>query len=190
MSQTVSDLDPRVVRSRRAILDAVVDELAAVGYGAMTIESVARRAGVGKATVYRHWDGKLDLIESLLHEMTERIVVEEDGPPLRKIRSLLHGLATSIATSKLSQCLPALVSAAQHDEAVRSFQQRFTASRRLVMMGYVEEAQLAGDIRGDADPRLVAETLVGPIFYRRLMTAEPFPPELVDELVDTVLPRP
>lgn len=183
-------LDPRVARSRRAIIDAVAEELSEVGYGAMTIESVARRAGVGKATIYRHWDGKLDLIESLLDEFKEGIVDDEEGPPLQKIRSMLHALATSLATSRLSQCLPALVSAAQHDDAVRAFHQRFSTSRRLVMMGYIEEAQLAGDIRGDADPRLLAELLVGPIFYRRLMTPDPFPPELVDQLVDTALPTP
>ena len=47
------NLDPRIVRSRRVILEATIDELAEAGYGAMTIESVAKRAGVGKATIYR-----------------------------------------------------------------------------------------------------------------------------------------
>ena len=189
MSEAVA-LDPRVARSRRAVIDAVAEEMSEVGYGAMTIESVARRAGVGKATIYRHWDGKLALVESLLDEIREGVVDDEEGPPLEKIRSMLHALATSLATSRLSQCLPALVSAAQHDDAVRAFHQRFSTSRRLVMMGYIEEAQLAGDIRRDTDPRLLAEILVGPIFYRRLMTPDPFPPDLVDQLVDTALPFP
>src|SRR5580765_4898345 len=57
------DQDPRIERSRRVILEAVLDELGAAGYGALTIESVAARAGVGKSTIYRHWAGKLELVE-------------------------------------------------------------------------------------------------------------------------------
>src|SRR5262249_39485671 len=55
-------VDPRIERSRAVILEATLDELADVGYGAFTVEGVARRAGVSKATVYRHWDGKLELV--------------------------------------------------------------------------------------------------------------------------------
>ena len=55
-------VDPRVERSRMVILEAAVEELAEVGYGGVTIESVAARAGVGKSTIYRHWPDKLALI--------------------------------------------------------------------------------------------------------------------------------
>ena len=61
-----TSLDPRIERSRRVILEAALDELGAVGYGALTIEGVAARAGVGKSTIYRHWPGKLPLVEDAL----------------------------------------------------------------------------------------------------------------------------
>jgi AcrR family transcriptional regulator len=54
--------DPSNERSRQVILQVVLDELSAVGYGALTIESIARRARVGNATIYRHWSGKIALI--------------------------------------------------------------------------------------------------------------------------------
>jgi len=57
-----SAADPRIERSRQVILQAVLDELGEAGYGALAIESVARRAGVGKATIYRHWPDKIALI--------------------------------------------------------------------------------------------------------------------------------
>ena len=57
-----SALNPRIERSRTTILEATLDELAEAGYGALTIESVARRAGASKATVYRHRTRKLDLV--------------------------------------------------------------------------------------------------------------------------------
>src|SRR6266516_1689292 len=60
---TLEEPDPRVERSRRVILEAVLEEQGDVGYGALTIESVAARAGVGKSTISQHWSGKMDLVE-------------------------------------------------------------------------------------------------------------------------------
>jgi AcrR family transcriptional regulator len=183
-------LDPRVERSRRAVVEAAIDELGEVGYGAMTIESVARRAGVGKATVYRHWNGKLDLVASVLEVLRQEVMVIPDGTPRERVVATVHGLVEYLGHSRLSQCLPALVSAAQYDESVRDFHYRYTAARRRQLVEHIEEAQLAGEVRRDTDPRLVAEALVGPIFYRRLMTPDPFTRHEVADFVDLVLPRP
>src|SRR4029453_14587855 len=69
--------DPRVERSRRVILGAVLDELGEVGYGALTIEAVAARAGVGKSTIYRHWPGKLELVEDAFRTLKAPVNVPE-----------------------------------------------------------------------------------------------------------------
>src|ERR1700744_3816322 len=66
--------DPRVERSRMVILAAAVDELAEVGYGGVTIEAVAARAGVGKSTIYRHWPDKLALIADAFETFHEPMV--------------------------------------------------------------------------------------------------------------------
>lgn len=55
-------VDPRAERTRWAVWQGVVDELAQVGYGALTVEAVAGRAGVAKSTIYRHWRDKVSLI--------------------------------------------------------------------------------------------------------------------------------
>jgi TetR/AcrR family transcriptional regulator, regulator of autoinduction and epiphytic fitness len=73
-----TELDPRVERSRRVILQAVLDELGEAGYGALTIEAVAARAGVGKSTIYRHWPGKLELVEEALRTLKAPIIVPEE----------------------------------------------------------------------------------------------------------------
>ena len=67
--------------SRRVILEAVLEELGAVGYGALTIEGVAARAGVGKSTIYRHWPGKLALVEDAFRTLKAPALVPEDGQP-------------------------------------------------------------------------------------------------------------
>lgn len=179
--------DPRVERSRRLILDATLDELADAGYGAMTIESIAKRAGVGKATVYRHWNGKLDLVESALDHMKADLEVPETGTARERIAEMLRWIADYLGDPRRSACLPAMVSAAHYDDAVRTFHHRFSAERRQVMVGLVEDGIRAGEFDRGLDPQLIAEALVGPLFYRRLMTPEPFPAGEVDRVVDLVL---
>ncbi len=180
-------VDPRVTRSQRAILEATLAELGEVGYGAMTIESVAARAGVGKATVYRHWSGKLDLIESALEELKLDIAVPQDGTARERIVAFLRGLATHIGDSTLARCLPALVSASEYDPAVAEFKRRFSQSRRQQLVDLVEAGIAAGEISSEHDPDFVAELLVSPIFFRRLISQEPLGPDHVEAVVDAVL---
>jgi TetR/AcrR family transcriptional regulator of autoinduction and epiphytic fitness len=184
---TKAAVDPRVERSRRAILEATLAELGEVGYGAMTIESVAARAGVGKATVYRHWSGKLDLIESALDELKHDIVVPDVGTSRERIVVFLRGLAAHIGDSTLAACLPALVSASEYDPAVAEFKRRFSQSRRQQLVDLVEAGVAAGEICSDRDAAFVAELLVSPIFFRRLISQEPLGAEHVEAVVDAVL---
>ena len=71
--------DPRIERSRRVILEAVLEELGAVGYGALTIEAVAARAGVGKSTIYRYWPGKLALVEDAFRTLKAQALIPDTG---------------------------------------------------------------------------------------------------------------
>ena len=172
-----AECDPRVERSRRVIAEATLAELGEVGYGAMTIESIARRAKVGKATIYRHWQGKLDLVESALDLLRDEMVVPENGRTVReRVTALLEGLADHLRDSTLSTCMPALVSAAQYDESVRDFHYRFTNARRRVLIDLLDEGVSTGELPADLDTELTAVTLVGPLFYHRLMTPTPLPP--------------
>jgi TetR/AcrR family transcriptional regulator of autoinduction and epiphytic fitness len=181
------DPDPRVERSRQAILDAAIEELAEVGYGAMSIESIARRAGVGKATVYRHWRGKLDLVGSALDAMKQEVVVPAEGTVRERITGLLRSLAEFLADSDHSACLPALVSAAQYDSSVAEFQRTFSQSRRQVLVDLITEGIASGELAADLDPDLVAGALAGPLFYERLMLQQPYQPDRVDDIVALIL---
>jgi TetR/AcrR family transcriptional regulator of autoinduction and epiphytic fitness len=188
-SPVSAELDPRIERSRRVIQDAVIAEMAVVGYGAMTVEAVAKRAGVSKATIYRQWKNKLEIVESALEAMSDDIVVDDSLPPKEQLTQLLTWLAHYLADadSQSSACLPALVSAAQYDDDVRAFHHRFSQQRRQVLVGMVRAAQADGDVDPSLDPDRTTEFLIGPLFYRRLMTAEPFPPADVPALVATIL---
>jgi AcrR family transcriptional regulator len=179
--------DPRVERSRRVVLQAALDELGAVGYGAFTIESVAARAGVGKSTIYRHWPDKLALIADAFETFHVAMVPSvETGSVRERVTRLVGHVAEIVVDSTFSVCIPALIEGAERDPRVRAFHHRYSAARRQSLIDIVAEGIATGELPARLDPELAALALLGPIFYRRLMTSEPFDPGRASELVDTV----
>jgi TetR/AcrR family transcriptional regulator, regulator of autoinduction and epiphytic fitness len=180
--------DPRIERSRIVILQAAVDELADVGYGGVTIESVAARAGVGKSTIYRHWPDKLSLIADAFETFHEQMVPDLSGtPPRASIAMLLRHVAEVVVDSTFSRCIPALIEGAERDPRVREFHHRYSAQRRQALIDLIARGIHEGAFRSGLDPELATSALLGAVFYRRLMTGQPLPPEQADELVNTVL---
>jgi AcrR family transcriptional regulator len=180
--------DPRIERSRTVILEAAVQELAELGYGGVTVESVAARAGVGKSTIYRHWPDKLDLIADAFETFHEQMVPDLGDRTARKgIELLLGHVAEVVVDSTFSRCIPAMIEGAERDRRVREFHHRYSAQRRRVLVDLVSRGIAEGDFRADLDPDLITAALLGTIFYRRLMTGEPFDPDQAAELVATVL---
>ena len=181
-------IDPRVERSHRVIRQAALAELAEAGYGGFRIESVAKRAGVGKSTIYRHWGGKLTLIEDALETLNVQPVQGgHDGTPRERVTRLLRHLAEVIADSTLSVCIPALIHAAERDDSVRAFLHGYSARRRQALVDALTDGVARGDFPPDLDADLASLALSGAIFYRRLITSEPFDPARVPALIDTVL---
>jgi TetR/AcrR family transcriptional regulator, regulator of autoinduction and epiphytic fitness len=188
--EALAEPDPRVERSRRVILEAVLDELGDVGYGALTIEGVAARAGVGKSTIYRHWAGKLALVEDAFRTLKAPVQVPEEGTLSERVTGLLSQIACMVEESTYSACMPALIEAAEHDPQVRDLHRRFSAERRAVLVDLLRDAVENGELPPDTDPGLLGDALVGPILLRRLMLFEPLDPAIVPKLVDQLLPAP
>jgi TetR/AcrR family transcriptional regulator, regulator of autoinduction and epiphytic fitness len=181
-------VDPRVERSRLVILRAAVEELADLGYGSVTIESIAARAGVGKSTIYRHWPDKLTLIADAFETFHEQMVPELDHlPALEAIAMLLSHVAEVVVDSTFSRCIPALIEGAERDIRVREFHHRYSSERRQAIIDLVARGIEEGEISGQIDPELATTTLLGAIFYRRLMTDQPFRPADAGQLVDLIL---
>jgi AcrR family transcriptional regulator len=183
-------IDPRVERSRVLILEAAVDELADVGYGGVTIESVAARAGVGKSTIYRHWPDKLALVADAFATFHEQMVPDlSDRSAREAVALLVRHVAEVVVDSTFSRCIPAMIEGAERDPRVRDFHHRYSAERRQALIDLIARGILDREFRPGLDPELATSALLGVIFYRRLMTGEPFDPADAAELVDLVLGR-
>lgn len=179
--------DPRVERTRAVVLDATLRELADVGYGAMSIESVARRAGASKATIYRHWDGKVDLVADAVTMLKRMPQPPDVDDPYERIVGLVEAVADHVANSQYAACVPALIEASLHDEAVREFHVRTSAERLAFGASILDEAKAAGHLPHDIDTVALTERLIAPVFFRRILLAEPFPVDEVRALVDGIV---
>lgn len=180
--------DPRIERSRQAILSAALAELGDAGYGGFTIESVAARAGVGKSTIYRHWPDKLALIADAFQTFHEREDPDlTSGTPRERVVRIVRHVAEVVAGSTFSKCIPALIEGAERDRAVRKFHHRFQAEANKPLIAIIAEGVASGNFPAHIDPDIAAHALLGVVFYRRLMAGEPFDPTCAEELVDAVM---
>lgn len=180
-------LDPRIARSREVILQAVLEELGELGYGALTIESIARRAGVGKATVYRHWPDKIALIADAFKMLQqERDPELGTGSARETLERVLCHVADIVADSPFSSCLPALIEAAERDRALRKFHHHFQAEARGPLIKLISGGVHTGEFPAHINSEMATFALLGAIFFCRLMTNTPFPEKRVRDLIDTV----
>lgn len=186
----ITEQDPRVERTHRLVLAATLKQLSETGYGALTIDSIAERAGVARSTIYRHWPDKMALIRDAL----ARLNVQRDTDPdqeeataVERIETLLVHLTNVMANSIVSDCLPALIEAAEQNPEVARFLHAYSSARRQTLVEALEDGIANGELPDDLNPYLVSLSLSSPIIYCRLMTGSPFELSQVKPLMETVL---
>ena len=182
--------DPRIERTHEVVKREALAELAARGYGAFTIESVAKRSGVAKSTIYRHWPGKLALVADALETLNVQSPGDDaavPASPLQRVDRLLRHLSGAFADAAITGCTPALIEAAEHDPEVRAFHHAYAATRRHVLVLEIADGVADGTFPARVDPGTAAIALAGAIVYSRVMTDTPYPSDDVPTLIETVL---
>jgi AcrR family transcriptional regulator len=179
---------PRSPEADQAIVDAALAVFAEEGFDGLTMEAVAARAGVGKATVYRRYPGKAELVMRAASCLSAAEAPAADtgslAGDLRAIaRSLVHLLTGTVA----GRCVPELVAALPRCAQLAGEHQRFIAARRRGTVDAVARAVARGELAADVDAELVADLLAGPIFYRHLVLRGRLDRGYADRVVDAVL---
>lgn len=182
---------PRSERADRAIVEATLELVAENGFDGVTVEAVATRAGVGKATIYRRFSCRDALIAESLSTLND------DLPPVPRGSSVRDSLvAMLVQMRERSQCslsgrimTRVVGQAASNPELVRAFYERVVRHRRDRMLAVLQSGVEAGEVRADVDLDLAATLLVGPLLYSVWWAAAETGPERVREadIVDTVL---
>ncbi len=165
---------PRSATAHDAILTAAIALVREVGYDNVTMDAIALRAGVGKATVYRRWTGK----ETLVAEGIERIIAALPTPDTGTIEGDLRGVMRSelalYADPATRGLLHGLVAAiGRSDLIARAVREGFVATRRASIRRVLERGIARGELRADADVELAMDVLAGPLFLREMFTGGP-----------------
>jgi AcrR family transcriptional regulator len=172
----------------RAIYDAVLDQLQAVGYVGLTMEGVATRAQTGKAALYRRWPRKEDLVvDALEHVLPPATALPDHGDVRDDLLDLL-GRLTAMLNSPAGCALQCLMSETERDESfARLLHERVKEPRKRMFLDLLRRAAERGQVRPEAATQLVAE--VGPalVMQRFLADGAPVPDDYVRSVVDDVV---
>ncbi|WP_205472363.1 TetR/AcrR family transcriptional regulator [Nocardioides sp. SYSU D00038] len=179
--------DPRVTRSRAAVLEAAVRELAEEGYGGFTIDGVATRSGVARSTIYRLWPERADLVVAALRAVHPQPTARDDSR--EDVRALLGHLDSAFNDSLVAECLPAIIEGSERDPAFRAVHHAANDARRARLVRAVRRGVDDGDWP-DTDAELAALALVGALVYARLMTSRRLAGAELDRLIGVVLGGP
>ena len=161
---------PRSARSHEAIVRAALELLVEVGFERLTMEQVQRRAGVGKATIYRRWTSKSELVKEAIQFFSSELPVPDTGS-LAGDYAVVTDAALAIARDRNAALLmPRLLVEASHDTELHAlFSAQLVEPRRAVVRTALERARARGELRADVDLELAIDMLVGPIIYRFLI---------------------
>jgi AcrR family transcriptional regulator len=179
---------PRDPHVDRAIIEAAVELLSDGGVEAMSVEAVAARAGVSRASVYRRYANRVDLMEAAFHAASARKPPPPDtGSARGDLVQVVLRLKSILAESDTGGLLPAMLAAAREHPEVREALERFTSARRSPTIAVIRRGIERGEIRPDVDPELMADMLVGAVIYRLLMRNGTIGDRRAEELVDVLL---
>ena len=179
---------PRSEEAHQAILDASLALTRELGYDAVTIEGIAARAGVGKATVYRRWASKELLITDAITQIVRTIALPETGTVEGDVLALMRGTMSMYADAATGPLLSGLVAAMARSEPVgTAVRAGFVKARRDVMTVVLRRAIARGELRKDLDHELALDLLFGPLFYRYLLLGRVIDLRFTRAVVATVL---
>lgn len=179
---------PRSEHARVAILRSTLKLLEENGFSEFTIEAVADRAAVGKATVYRWWPNKGALIaDAFAHSVTPGLHFPDTGSIDKDMSQQMRQLI-KVFSGPQGRIVSAILGAGQSDpELIEAFRERFMMPRRREAYSTLRRAILRGELRRDIDPDLLLDSLYGPIYMRFLIRHDRLTPQFVDRLSALVL---
>lgn len=167
-----------------AIRTAVFEELAAVGFARMSIEGIARRAGVGKTAVYRRWKSKLALVLDLVSAFAAQgLPAPATGSLYGDVRALLEVASHALRHPVASQVIPdLLVEAARHPEISDAIKAALLDGQQGIAAVIVREAVERGELPEGTDADRALDLIVGPLYWRLVVVRGELPKGYLDDL--------
>ena len=187
---------PRDPKLDTAIITATLELLAEGGYAALTMEAVAAQAGVGKATLYRRWAGKEQLVIEAVASLTEQPEPDGRSGVRDELVALLEAVRRKSDSSLAGKIFPRLIGeSADNPELMQRYREQVLDPRRARFRACLQRAVDEGRVRPDLDLDHGIDLIVGPMAYRNLIRRDPAPDaglagRIVDDVLAGLAPRP
>lgn len=171
-----------------AIRHAVLQELAAVGYGRLSIEAIARRAGVGKTAVYRRWNSKVDLVlEVVVAAVGKRFPLPDTGDLRGDLEMVFLIMTRALGHPLAAQIIPDLLAeAARNEQIAQTLQRVLRDNQRDIGGQVVGRAVTRGELPPDIDLDIAVDLIVGPLYWRLAVSRTPLAVEELPGLAAAV----
>ena len=162
---------PRSPEADEAIVRATLGVLLDDGYSGLSVEKVAKRAGVGKATIYRRFRDKQELVQAAVAHLHHDLQVPDDTGSFRgDFMALAAQAGADARVTGAPTFIPRMLAEASgHPDVHAIFTRTLVEPRRTVMKTLVERAKQRGEIRTDLDPEVVVDLIAGPMVYRLML---------------------
>jgi AcrR family transcriptional regulator len=158
------------------------------GVQALRMDDVASRAGVGKATIYRRYRSKDQLVTDAVAGIVDEIEVPDSGSTRADLQALMGDAVGFYSGSLAAKLMPSVIDEmSRNPEFAAVARDRFLSGRRAALHTVFARAMRRGDLRGDLDVELALDILAGPIFYRLLITGGPIDERLATNVVELIL---
>jgi AcrR family transcriptional regulator len=172
-----------------AIRNAVMHELAEVGYGRLSIEAVARRAGVGKTAVYRRWGNKLEMVLEIVSDVAGRSVpLPDTGSFSGDLELLMMIVSRALRHRIASQIIPDLMAeASRNPQIAETLQTALRTHQQAIGDKLVGQAIARGELPEGTDPQLVVDLILGPLYWRLAVSRNPISDDYLEMLTTAIM---
>lgn len=175
--------DPRVRATRERVLAAVATLLEAGGPSEVTHSAVARAAGVGRATVYRHWPRLDDLLADAIESRLGVTPPPATGDALADLRAMLAAIVAGVFDDDGAVFFSTLLVQGSDSPQLAAVRREIIGRRIGTLRALVEAGIAEGTIDSDLDPERAVSYLTGPLMHRRVVLGRSVSSAFVDDLV-------
>ncbi|MGW1029488.1 TetR/AcrR family transcriptional regulator [Streptomyces sp. NPDC002577] len=173
---------------RRAVLDAALRLLSESDGAPVTVETIAREAGVGKQTLYRWWPSKgAVLLDALIDRADQDVPTPDTGTLRDDLRAIVTATFEGARSPQTASALRTLVREAARDQHLAELMRAFTAARRAALREVLARGQERGELPADADLDLMVDQVYGLYWYRFLLGHAPLDKEAAEGLALALL---
>jgi AcrR family transcriptional regulator len=168
------------------ILEATLHLVAEVGIAGLTMDAVAARAGVGKATIYRRWTSKEALMLDAWMSCVRKPPAPDTGTLQGDLEALLGGIDSPLTDHELQRVFPQMIAAAKVNPDIADAYRAYVEQRRAPLRAVLRRAVERGEIDPAHDLEVVHDLLVAPLIYRWVISDAPIDDPVIRQIIATV----